>query len=296
MTNNNDNLPTFFIVGAMKCGTSTLYSQLSNVEGIFLPSLKEPNYFNDDNKYHTENDWYKRLFDGASVDDIVGEASTHYTKLPTYPNTIPRLKEFNPDSKIVYLMRHPVDRLISHYIHEWSLKNTDFPIDEEVIKKSKYIDYGLYDFQVTPYIDAFGPANVLPVFLERMIKGPEQEFSRILQHIGYKGEAVWNHSLEPANVSAERIRKFPGYNLLINSTIATKIRRSLIPHAIRDEVKNWFSISARPFLQQSTREELSEIFNQDLERLGNRLRLKMNCDNYSENVESLGPNYGFMDL
>ena len=104
----------------MKSATSTLHNQLSAQPGIFMSTPKEPNFFSDDDIYSQGLDWYSGLFSDASAEDICGESSTHYTKLPDYPDTIQRLKAAIPQPKLIYVMRHPVDRLISHYMHQWS--------------------------------------------------------------------------------------------------------------------------------------------------------------------------------
>src|SRR5262245_50888304 len=113
-------LPHFLIIGAMKAATSTLYDQLRQQPGIFLPELKEPNFFSDDASYARGIDWYCGLFAEACPGDLIGEASTHYTKLPTHPATISRMQEVLETPRLIYVMRHPVDRLISQYMHQKS--------------------------------------------------------------------------------------------------------------------------------------------------------------------------------
>ena len=76
-------LPDFLIIGAMKCGTSTLQAQLARQPGVFMSTPKEPNYFSDDEVHAQGQARYEGLFSGAAEGDLTGEASTHYTKLPT---------------------------------------------------------------------------------------------------------------------------------------------------------------------------------------------------------------------
>ncbi|MEM1409443.1 MAG: sulfotransferase, partial [Pseudomonadota bacterium] len=77
--------PDFCIIGAMKCGTTTLAYQLGAQEGVFITDPKEPNFFSDDDQYAKGIDWYTSLFSTAPRGAFLGEASTHYTKFPTYP-------------------------------------------------------------------------------------------------------------------------------------------------------------------------------------------------------------------
>ncbi|MDO5706469.1 MAG: sulfotransferase domain-containing protein, partial [Paracoccus sp. (in: a-proteobacteria)] len=114
-------MPDFLIIGAMKCGTSTLAAQLGAQTGIFVTTPKEPNFFSDDAEWARGIDWYRALFDGAAPGDLKGEASTHYTKLPNHPHTLERLRPHVPAPRLIYLIRNPLDRLVSHYIHEWTM-------------------------------------------------------------------------------------------------------------------------------------------------------------------------------
>jgi len=124
------NKPDYIIIGAMKCGTSTLAAQLGAQAGCFMTEPKEPQYFSDDPVYAKGADWYADLFAGAGPMDLKGEASTHYTKLPTYPATVTRMTASLPDLKLVYMIRNPMARVVSHYIHAWSEGELSCPIDE----------------------------------------------------------------------------------------------------------------------------------------------------------------------
>ena len=126
-------MPDFIIIGAMKCATSTLHEQLARQAGIFMSTPKEPNFFSDDEQWERGIGWYASLFNLADECDICGESSTHYTKLPTYPHTIERMREhLGDDVRMIYIMRHPIDRLISHYIHEWTQRVISSPVNEAV--------------------------------------------------------------------------------------------------------------------------------------------------------------------
>ena len=80
--------PDLIIIGAMKCATSTLHDQLARQPGLFMSVPKEPNFFSDDAQYARGFAWYTSLFADARPGTIRGESSTHYTKLPTLPNTV----------------------------------------------------------------------------------------------------------------------------------------------------------------------------------------------------------------
>ena len=261
-------LPDFVIIGAMKSATSSLYQQLVQQQGIFMCSPKEPNFFSDADQYANGMAWYSGLFAHAPDGSLLGEASTHYTKLPTYPLAVERLKEHLPDARLVYVMRHPVDRLVSHYIHEWSTGVYRCGIEEAVNKYPELIAYGRYAMQLEPYFGAFGRDAVLPVFFDRLVREPQAELERICRFIGYRGQPVWVEELKPDNVSTERVRKFPFYELLVESGPAIWLRRRFIPQGLRDAVKTRLRMRDRPVLRDEARARLEAEFDHDLAQLG----------------------------
>jgi len=274
------NLPAFMIIGAMKSATSTLQYQLTRQPGIGMCTPKEPNFFSDDDQYSKGIEWYEELFSGFPEDFLTGEASTHYTKLPTYPKTVERIAEYSRDLKFIYVMRHPIDRLISHYMHEWSMGVYKCNINEAVSRHPEMIAYSQYAFQLEPFLNTFGKENVLPIFFDRLIKQPQSELERICRFIGYQGGPVWEQSSSPRNVSSKRIRKFPFYNYLVESGLATSIRRTFIPQSFRSYVKSKLRMEKKPELSVEVLSKLESLFDEDLKVLSCQLGTSINCQNF----------------
>jgi hypothetical protein len=275
-------LPGFIIIGAMKSATTTLQEQLARQPGIFMCNPKEPNFFSDDEQYRKGLAWYAALFSTASAGDLLGEASTHYTKLPTHPHSVARLRQHLPNVRLIYVMRHPVDRLVSHYIHEWSMGNIDCGIDEAVGRHTEMIAYGQYAMQLRPFFNAYGCEAVLPVFFERLVREPQAELERVCRFIGYRGTPRWMQDLKPGNVSSERLRRFPLYTLIVESASATLLRRALIPQGWRDWVKRRLTMRQRPVLSPDVRTALEAEFDRDLARLGEWLGKPLSCKDFKQ--------------
>ena len=280
-------LPHFMIIGAMKSATSTLQDQLIQQSGIFMCDPKEPNFFSDNDQYIKGMNWYTALFDNFPDGALLGEASTHYTKLPTYSETVTRLNKHLSDIRYIYVMRHPIDRLISHYIHEWSTGNYKCDINEAITRYPELVDYSRYSMQLEPYFKMFGKCNVMPVFFDRLITHSQSELDRVCEFIGYKSKATWIHNLKAQNVSSKRIRKFPLYDLLIESKIAKVIRRNLIPKQIRNLVKYKLRMQDRPIINEKNMSELEKEFNQDLAILSKWLGKDINCHNFKDLTSSM---------
>ena len=275
-------LPSFVIIGAMKSATSTLYEQLLRQPGIFLPELKEPNFFSDDAQYARGLDWYSGLFDDAKATDILGEASTHYTKLPKYPKTVARMRSCLNKPRLIYVMRDPVDRLISQYIHQWSEGEIRCGLDEAITVHRELVAYSCYARQLEPFIEAFGKEAILLVCLDRLTKDPQGELDRVCAFIGYAEKAHWDADLSRGNVSADRMRKFPLYDLLIDHPLAAKLRQTLVPKVARTKVRQFFSMRRRPVLSETMRAKVERIFDDDLAILSDWLGRELDCRNFRD--------------
>ena len=276
--------PDFIIIGAMKSATSTLHKQLSAQPGIFMSTPKEPNFFSDDPIYKGGLDWYKELFREAEADDICGESSTHYTKLPDYPETIQRLKSAIANPRLIYVMRHPVDRLISHYMHQWSEGVITCDIDKAVDRYPELIDYSCYGKQINPFIDTFGVKAVLPVFFVDLKSSPQRSLEMIGRFIGVTNPAslYWNRESGRDNVSQNRIRRFYGSQFIINSKPMIWIRRAFVPQGIRNRIRGYFTMGHRPRLSESQLAKVTEVFDQDLKLLRDWFGFEVSCQNFNE--------------
>lgn len=268
-------LPDFIIIGAMKSATSTLHNQLSAQPGIFMSTPKEPNFFSDDDIYSRGLSWYTGLFHDASSGDICGESSTHYTKLPDYPDTISRLKSAVHQPKLIYVMRHPIDRLVSHYMHQWSEGVISCDINRAIDRYPELINYSCYGMQLQPYLEAFGSDALLLLHFEDLKKNKDKTLEMIGEFLGLKKTLHWVDSLDRDNVSSQRIRRFPGYEILVNSKPMAWIRQHLIPQWVRDRIKKKLSMQKRPKISPDQYQRLMEIFDRDLKVLSNSLGIEI---------------------
>jgi hypothetical protein len=178
------------------------------------------------------------------------------------------------------MMRHPVDRLISHYIHEWSMGVYRCGIEDAVLRYPELVSYGQYVTQLTPYFEVFGQDAVLPVFFDSLISRPQEELERVCRFVGYEERPVWQTNLKPSNSSSERVRAFPFYDLLVRSGPATWLRRNFVPKTWRDSIKNQLTMTKKPELSYSTKEALGKIFDDDLSKLGELVGVSLNCENF----------------
>ena len=278
----------FLIIGAMKAATSTLYVQLSRQPGIFMPEPKEPNFFSDDPVYDRGLGWYESLFAGAPAGGLRGEASTHYTKLPTYPKAVERIRRHLPGVRLIYVMRDPIERLVSQYIHEWTQGVISGTLEAAFDTHPELVAYSRYAMQIEPYLDTFGAEAVLPVFSEALRTRPQEELERIATFLGYDRPVRWDGGLDDQNVSARRMRRSPLRDAIVEAPVLRTIRRRLVPQAVRNRIKALWTMRRRPELLPSRRAWLAEIFDEDLARLGGWLGVGLCCEGFGRIVETGG--------
>lgn len=256
-------LPDFLMIGAMKCGTSTLAAQLGQQAGVFMTTPKEPNFFSDDPVWAQGVGWYSALFDGAAPGDLAGEASTHYTKLPTYPETLPRMQAtLTAPPRLIYMIRNPVERAVSHYLHEWSEGNMGADPAAAFAAAPEIVDYGCYARQIAPFVEAYGAQAIHLTSLEQLKSDPGGTFAAVAAHLGLES-AVWVTDMPAQNVSSQRMRRLPLQGLLIDNPVARVLRRTLVPKAVRNRIRAARTRQDRPEIPASLRAEMETTFTAD---------------------------------
>lgn len=286
------NAPHFIIMGAMKCATTTLHEQLSAQPGVFMSEPKEPNFFSNDEQFQRGIGWYGSLFAEAQPGDLCGESSTHYTKLPTYPDSVSRLRQHVPNVKLIYVMRHPIERLISQYMHEWSRRTVSGTLSQSLKQRPELYQYSQYSMQLRPYLEAFGAENVLPVFFERVRQFPQEELARIGEFIGCSQPAIWQSESGHQHSTSQRLRESAWRDAIVNAPVLSTIRKQFVPQSFRQWVKGLWQMQQRPQLSPQEQAELEALLDQDLAILGRWLGRTFSCDNFRE--AALAPASGWV--
>ncbi len=289
-------LPDFIIIGAMKCATSTLHDQLARQPGVFMSTPKEPCFFSDDEVYARGMDWYTGLFDDAPRGAVCGESSTHYTKLPTHPHAVDRIARHVPHARFIYVMRQPIDRLISQYVHEWSMRNVSGSIDEAVETFPPLVEYGRYAMQLAPYLEQFGADRVLPVFFERLTADPQRELERVARFIGLQAVVTWDENLGRRNAGSERMRRSPLRDAILDLPLLKQARRALVPRSLRDRLKRRWMLREKPVLSPTVHDQLLRAYDKELRQLGHWLGRTLTCATWSDVVRGESPEWIRRDL
>ena len=157
---------------------------------------KEPSFFSD-LKWSKGIGWYRRQF--RSDDTVKFEASTVYSKFPEHANIAGRIARVLPDVKLIYVIRHPVDRLISQIIHnlrmgnvsEDQVKNMDFEDGAMV----HYLNCSRYYLQVSQYLEYFDQSQILIITSEELKSNRLVTINRVLDFLNvaplYESDSVF---------------------------------------------------------------------------------------------------------
>ncbi len=174
--------PNFFLVGAPRCGTTSFYEYLREHPEVFMSPIKGPNFFGEVPnpsfpQFHNNIKKYLSLFSKCKNEKIIGEAS-HYFNSARAPSQI---KKFNPNSKILILIRNPVDVVYSYYYS--GLIPNRIPISQSLrldhpsVKDMwKNLQYGT---NIRRWIKYFGKNNVKIIIFEEFLQNPQKCFKEL---------------------------------------------------------------------------------------------------------------------
>lgn len=286
-------LPQFIIIGAAKSGTTTLYEYLCRHPQVFMSTPKEPDFFALDMNYNKGIEWYQNLFNSAQPHQVGGEASTTYSRLHQHPKTVERLVKLLPDVKLIYVMRHPVDRAYSFYRYRFkgSQQNPEFlakrnelmtirTFEEAIQQQSEFLDSSDYLYQIERYLEYYPKDSLLCVLMEDLIEQPADTLSKICQFIGVDASIDLTQQGEVvANVGSDQPEWYVRKQLTgsLKSIPGISSLSGFLPKGIKEQVyqmirglnyKQWKSAQyVPPPMQPETRKMLLEKFREPNRKL-----------------------------
>lgn len=189
MPHNTRSWPNLFIIGAMKSGTSYLHSVLDEHPDIFMCRPKEPAYYADGHRLFAGDAapggpvtapfgsserrvTYQAMFAAGAGARWRGESSTVYTKRPRHEGIAARIAADCPDARLIYVMRDPVDRIVSHYFHQIGLTEEPGTLLEAVERDPTYVAFSNYAYQLEPYLEHFPASQIHVLTYESLVADP----------------------------------------------------------------------------------------------------------------------------
>jgi Sulfotransferase domain len=243
--------PNFFIVGAPKAGTTSLYEFLRSHPDVFMPDLKEPHFFGSDHRrlHHAPRTWpeYLALFAPARGEPRIGEASSTYLHSTQAAREI---HDFDPAARIIIMLRDPVD--VAYALHGENVVGgfenvTDFevalafeserrsgrrlPDQPGILETLLYRDVVAFASQVERYFDAFSRDQVHVLLYDDWIADPGPAFGDVLRFLDL--EPLEHLRATVANPS-RRVRNPALRSFVLSpSSSLQRVTRRVIPQSVR---------------------------------------------------------------
>lgn len=177
--------PDFIIIGTMKSGTTALFRQLDALPQFSLPKVKEPHFFSSEERWRRGWAWYSHIFANCDAGLMTGEASVSYTSAETSLVAARRAAALLPITPLVCILRDPVARLRSHYLHEVQ-RGREKRLFEVALQdpKSPYVSSSLYSQCLRPWVREAGLHRLCIVrFEDTQGQSANGGWFKILQHL-----------------------------------------------------------------------------------------------------------------
>jgi hypothetical protein len=187
-----ERLPDFLLGGSMRSGTTSLYDYVSQHPEVYAPSEKEPGFFEEDEHFRRGVEWYRKFFEGVDDEAVVCSfvGRVHKKEVPK------RIENVLPETKIVLLLRNPIDWIYSIYHFGlqkgiWNLSSVSFGefIRSEKHKYSKcLLERGKHIEYVERFEEEFGRSRMKCVVFEEFVEEIVGKMQEIYEFAGVSPE------------------------------------------------------------------------------------------------------------
>jgi hypothetical protein len=274
-------LPTFIVIGAGKAGTTSLWGYLRDHPQVFMSEPKELNFFTVEHNWSKGVDWYEAHFAGAGDAVARGEASGSYTNWPNFAGVPERMASVVPDARLVYVIRHPVERIVSAYKYRRVRETEHLPIEEAIWSEPMYLDVSRYAQQIEQFLLHYPRERLHVVVSEAMRSDRVRTMQEVFEFVGVDPERLPDSLGHEFNRTDRKLRQprrlvraaqhLPGYRQLADrapSSLRTAIQRVGTRAIVRDEESQ---------LDDATREAIVDALRDDTRKLRGYLGDDFDC-------------------
>ena len=176
-------MPNLIIVGGLKCGTTSIHHYLGLHPEIQMSKPKELNFFVEELNWDLGLDWYASRFDDRFA--VRGESSPHYTNLPRFTGAAQRIHANCPDSRMIYMVRDPIKRILSHWVHATGAGYETRELAPTLsAPDTAYVQRSLYWMQLQPYLELFDRSRIEIITQEELQSDREGTMRRAFRFAG----------------------------------------------------------------------------------------------------------------
>jgi len=226
-------LPNFIIIGAAKSATTTLTSILPKHPDIFISKPKEPKFFG--RNYKKGWNWYASLFEEGKNYIMRGEGSTMYSsRMKKFRHTPELMHKYLPNLKIIYIIRHPLDRIISQWRHYRGRHPNCAQFDELTHNRQLrrlIIGCSMYYQRLTEYREYYPDEQIFCTTFEDLVANPSYSLQKILEFLCVEPQVNYmleeNNCLPKKNEAGAKGRGHvdkPAWNSAVKAKVLDKIQ------------------------------------------------------------------------
>lgn len=284
--------PNFFVIGAPKCGTTTVCNYMEKHPDVYVPATKELNYYAYDGlkkdgmyAYYRAREistkaGYLNEYANARDEKVVCDFSVSYM---LYSEAARRIFMDNSESRLLMIVREPVDRAFSHYMMDYRLGYVKSPLrdllygsagEKEVALANKlYIENSLYYKNIMPYVECFGMDRILVLKYDDLARDITSFMNSIYKFLNIADQDI---GLQEVDENRYKEVKNPAINVMYKNHYVRSLVNMLISEDLRKKVKKKVLVSAdKPSLDGDLRLYLKDKFRNDAEQLDNMFKLDL---------------------
>jgi hypothetical protein len=263
-------LPDVIIIGAGKCGTTSLHHYLDLHPAIAMSREKELHFFSDPHIWKKGLGWYASQFDARAA--IRGDASVKYTAWPKRKGVPERMASVVPEARLLYLVRDPIERILSAWVHRYADAKESRPIEEvlEVLEGNDYVDRSRYYQQLEQYFPYYSQSRIRVLSSEALLTDRRVVLADLFRFLGV--DATFDTDGFDRVEHESRLKRRKGVIGQAMQRLAETPPARILRPGTRRRIGDWlyrpFTRSfAPPTLTEHTRDRLRECLAPDVERL-----------------------------
>ena len=242
--------PNFFIIGAAKAATTSLSSLLAAHPQAGIAWNKETHFFSHDPHYKQGWQKYLKLFEHCTKAKAIGDASTSYSRLRYYPQTLERLKRHVPNAKIIYMVRHPLERMVSAYSEHACTPGGPvyLSVNDAVRQQPMIVDSSRYWEVFDAYRQKFDEARIKIVWFEEYTANTTAVFQDVCRFLEIDDTVLPDTARERTNSrqkAGNRLTQLGRGDVALNTAWDEETRRWVIDQ-IRDDNCRFLAHFGRP--------------------------------------------------
>lgn len=266
VTRENSNKVNLFLIGAAKCGTSSLFYYLSSHPNICASEVKEPQFFlGNDQQMEKKMDQYHSLFKGNEKYKI--EASVQYSVPENDVGIHQKIHNYNPEAKIIYIIRNPIHRIESNHWHSFNAGISNIRDVNASLFYNNNIEASRYFRNIKPFIDIFGKDQVLILLFEDLKNDMNYIRQQLSAFLGLE-HSQFPNEIGKINVSQGGKRRNLDSLRGLNRYLIVRLLKKILPLKFKRWLISLFSdirsIKSRPHLNEKSITIVRDLLKQDI--------------------------------